>query len=151
MAEPHVMSALAAKRAEITGLIVALERQITQHQAALAHIDATLRLFDPSVKLAEIAPKRPPHARSPYFVLGEIVDRCRDALRSGGEVTAEAIAIKAMRDKGLDPADRKLRSDFVKRVHWTLQRMRGNGELDRIGKNANVRWVLPKDEAASAD
>jgi len=48
-----------------------------------------------------------------------------------------------MSEKGLDPNDRKTRSDFVQRIHWTLERMRGKGELERVGKNANVRWVLP--------
>jgi hypothetical protein len=145
MAETHVITALVAKRSEIAGLIISLEKQIHTHQAALAHIDAALRLFDPSVKLAGLAPKRPPHARSPYFAQGEIADRCRKALRAGGEVTSESVAVQAMKEKGLDPTDRKLRSDFVRRILWALQRMNQRGTLDKVGERAGVRWVLPQD------
>lgn len=147
MAEPHVVSALIKKRAEITGSIAALERQIRDKQHALAHVDATLKIFAPEMKLTEIKVRQPPHARSPYFVNGEISDRCHEAMRSGKSVTAQEIAIEAMRDKGLDPEDRKLRSDFVKRIHWALGRMQANGTIERRGKNANVRWLLPKDGA----
>jgi hypothetical protein len=47
MAEPHVVSALRDKRTELAGLVVQFEKQLGQHQVNLAHVDATMRLFDP--------------------------------------------------------------------------------------------------------
>ena len=45
MAELHVISALPNKRAEPAGTL----RQLEQQLANLAHLDATMRLFDPNV------------------------------------------------------------------------------------------------------
>ena len=45
MAEPHVVSDLRTKRAEISGYIADLERKINRQRADLAHIDATIRIF----------------------------------------------------------------------------------------------------------
>lgn len=43
MAEPHVVSALKAKRAEIAGELAGLAKEIALRQADLQHVDATLR------------------------------------------------------------------------------------------------------------
>ena len=50
MADPHVISALRSKRAEVAGLIDSLERQLAQHRADLIHVDGVLRLFQPDRK-----------------------------------------------------------------------------------------------------
>ena len=47
MAEPHVIGALRHKRAELAGMLRQLEQQLAQQRANLAHLDATMRLFDP--------------------------------------------------------------------------------------------------------
>lgn len=146
MAETHVVSALIEKRAEIAGIIVSLEKQIREYQRELLHLDATLKMFDPDIKLSEIRPKRPAYGRSGYFAQGELSDRCHDALRraDGKPVSAEEIAIQAMRDKLLDPGDNKIRSDFIRRLLWTLERLQRNGQIERVGRGIGVRWQLPQ-------
>jgi hypothetical protein len=57
MAEPHVLSALVSKRAEIAGQIEGLERQADQFRADLLHIDAAIRIFAPDYRPNEIRPK----------------------------------------------------------------------------------------------
>jgi len=57
MAESHVVSALANKRAEIAGLIARARQQIGQCQADLAHLDATIRLFAPAMEPETIPAK----------------------------------------------------------------------------------------------
>jgi hypothetical protein len=47
MAESHVVSALARKRAEIAGMIARAQQQLGQSCADPAHVDATIRLFLP--------------------------------------------------------------------------------------------------------
>jgi hypothetical protein len=44
MAETHVISALRAKRAEVSGYIHDLEKKVKRIRANLAHIDATIRV-----------------------------------------------------------------------------------------------------------
>ncbi len=39
-----------------------------------------------------------------------------------------------MRDKGLDPEDRKTRSDFIRRILWALNRLLRKGMAQKIGK-----------------
>ena len=47
MAELHVVSALRNKRAELAGMVGQLEQQLARQRTNLAHLDATMRLFDP--------------------------------------------------------------------------------------------------------
>jgi len=82
-------------------------------------------MFDPAVRVQAIRAKFPAKPRSSLFANGEISRRCREAVRdAGGEpVSAETIAVRAMTEKGLDPADRALRSDFIRRFLWALSRL----------------------------
>jgi hypothetical protein len=50
MAEPHVIGALRNKRAELDGMLRQLEQQLAQQRTNLAHVDATMRLFDPDLR-----------------------------------------------------------------------------------------------------
>ena len=50
MGEPHVIGALRNKRAELAGTLRQLEQQLVQQRANLAHLDATMRLFDPNIR-----------------------------------------------------------------------------------------------------
>jgi hypothetical protein len=54
MAELHVVSALRTKRAELAGMVGQLEQQLARQRTNLAHLDATMRLFDPDVRPQEI-------------------------------------------------------------------------------------------------
>ena len=58
MAESHVVSALASKRAEIAGMIARTQQQLGQFRADLVHLDATIRLFAPAMEPETILPKR---------------------------------------------------------------------------------------------
>ena len=63
--EPHVVTALEAKRAELLGLIRDHERAAERLRRELAHLDATLRLFKPdAVPLEGVPPKRRAGSRS---------------------------------------------------------------------------------------
>jgi hypothetical protein len=66
MGEPHVVSALRDKRSELAGLVIQLEKQLGQHRVNLAHIDATMRLFDPDIQ-PEAVRANQPRGRSEWF------------------------------------------------------------------------------------
>lgn len=146
MAQSLMISGLIAKRAEISGLIADAEDKLVQMRVDLAHIDATLRLFDPTVNLSEIKDKQPPHARrSDIFANGEISRRIREAVfRAGAEVvSAEDIVRQTMTDKGLDPADGVLRGDLSKRFLGALHRMHVTGAIRKVGHGLGARWGMP--------
>jgi hypothetical protein len=69
MAEPHVVTALVAKRAELAGQIQALEKQVAQLRADLVHVDAVWRMFNPAADPAAIPAKRP-YRRRRWFKEG---------------------------------------------------------------------------------
>ena len=71
MADTHVISALREKRAEVSGLIAALEQRIVQHRAELVHVDAVLRLYAPALEPDSIAPKAV-RRRNDWFTPGEL-------------------------------------------------------------------------------
>lgn len=58
MADTHVISALVDKRARIDGEIKMRRYQITRLEMEMAHIDAVIRMFQPSYDIAKIATKR---------------------------------------------------------------------------------------------
>ena len=57
MVEPHVVSALRDKRAELAGEVEITTRKLQALRAALRSLDETLCLFDPSVVPETIDPK----------------------------------------------------------------------------------------------
>jgi multidrug resistance efflux pump len=141
MAGSIIVGALVEKAAEIRGRIATLEGEIAREKEALAHLQATLRMFDPRQDVRNVKPRRARLRRTSHFAQGEIISRCRDALRDAeAPVSAEDIARKALADKGLSPEDGKLRSDFITRILWGLQRMHATGKAEKIGHGLGVRW-----------
>ena len=139
MAESHVVSALANKRAEIAGgMIARAQQQLGQFRADLVHLDATIRLFSPAMEPETIPPKRIRQSDL-WFEPGGLSRRVLDALRrAGAPIRAPDLVRAVMIDTGLDPADR---ASFV-RVQWkvrdTLNRLNKRGLLASDGAGHGV-------------
>lgn len=58
MTDTHVISALVDKRARLDGEIKARRYQIMRLEIELAHVDAVIRMFNPSYDISKIATKR---------------------------------------------------------------------------------------------
>jgi hypothetical protein len=143
MGHTIIIGALIERVAEIRGQIAVLEGHITKQRAALGHVEATLRMFDPAYDGKRVRPKRAAPPRSTYFAMGEISKRCREALRdAAAPISAEDIAVRAMQDKGLDLADRAIRSGMIRRLLWALDRLAKNGQAQRLGHGLGARWTL---------
>lgn len=151
MGDTFIISGLKRKHAEILSIITGLEREIDQHRANLVHIDAALRLLVPDINLATIPVRQRPPKRSPYFARGEITRTCLEAFRDAegdGWLSADEIAVGAMRRKSLDPeGDRRLRVDFVRRILQTLDSLeRCHGRVVKSGHGRGIRWRLAATE-----
>ena len=143
MGDTFVISGLTQKRAEIFGLIIDLEARMRQARADLAHVDATILLFDPDANPAGIKPKRSSD-RSGWFENGEKSRLVRDALRTTGQpVAADDVVRHVMEEKGLDPADKKVRQKLVQSFLGVLHRMHDHKEVAKIGHGLGARWTLP--------
>lgn len=146
MADPHVISALRSKRAEVAGLIFDLERQIAQHRADLVHLDGVLRLYQPERDPAEIRPKRSVH-RNRYFATGELARLCREAFRDAfGSLTTADIVASVITAKGFDAGDRTLQTAIGGLVKATLAPMTRRGVVEKIGQRRDARWRLAERE-----
>ena len=144
MAELHVVTALCRKRAELSGYIADLERQLARERSNLAHIDAAIRMFAPDLDPNGIAPKRV-YRTNRYFGRYEVARRCIDALRTaaGRPLLANEIARTILADKALPTNDVKLAAIITEIVLATLWRLYKRGKISKAGTTRNAQWMLP--------
>jgi hypothetical protein len=140
MSEPHVISALSNKRAELAGIVSQLERQLGQQQANLAHLDATMRLFDPDIQPNQIRPRQQ-RAHSVWFRPGEclrlIYDELRDAVQP---MTTRQLAERITRVKAMTMDDNRQRELVQKTLLGSLNRAKET--IVRIETAGVVSWRL---------
>lgn len=147
MSDPQVINTLRAKAENLSGYIAKLEVDIDQARADLAHVVATLHLFEA------------PGADTPFpmhynldrlFKRREIGELCHKALVEGPLDTRQ-LAVAVIRAKGFDEGDRHLRTAIAYRIVQALrmQEKRG-GKVRRGGKTGNaIRWQLAVEVAPS--
>ncbi len=142
MAEPHVVSALIRKRAEIAGQIEHTQTALRQLIIDLDNLDATIRLFKPDIDLEEIRPKPLPPRHAAFR--GEIARIVFAALRqSPGPLTAQQIAQHVMAERGLNTADKRLIRTIGKRAGSCLRHHRAKGTLRSMqGKGPHLLWEI---------
>ena len=104
MAELHVIFALRDKRSALAGMMNRLEQELVQHRANLAHLEATMRLFDPDIRPDKIRPRQQ-RPRNAWFRPGECLRLIHDVLREAPRpVTARELAERIMDQ--VDPGHR---------------------------------------------
>ena len=140
MAELHVIGALRNKRAELAGMLRQLEQQLGQQRANLAHVDATMRLFDPNIRPTDIRPKQP-RERNAWFRPGECLRLIYDELREATQpVTTRELAERIMRVKAIPAADNNRRERIQKTLLASLNRAKQT--IARVETAGVVRWQL---------
>jgi hypothetical protein len=140
MAEMHIIGALRNKRAELAGMLRQLEQQLVQQRANLAHVDATMRLFDPDLRPKDIRPKQP-RERNAWFRQGECLRLIYDELREATQpVTTRELAERIMRVKAIPAADDQRRERIQKTLLASLNRAKQT--IARVEIAGVVRWRL---------
>jgi hypothetical protein len=137
------ISALARKRAELAGEIQAAEVRLRELRASLAHVDATIRLFDPAYPIAQIAPKKPQPERPVLFERGELGRTILDILRTATEPrTVAQIAGEVMGRLGM-AEDRGAREFLESRVDRGIRRQKDQGLVAKVAYGPRaVAWQL---------
>jgi hypothetical protein len=139
MAESHVVSALVAKRSEVSGLIADLERKIAQQRADLVHVDAVLGLYAPGLE-PDCIPSRAVRRHNDWFKSGELVRMVLDTLRvASAPMPLREIAAAVMVRHGLDPADMRTARLIGKLVNNALTRQAGD-LVEKIALHRSVTW-----------
>ncbi len=141
MAEPHVVSALRDKRAEISGVIEDMERWIAQHRADLVHVDAVLRLYVPDLGPESIAPKVV-RKRNDWFRAGELSRMVLDILRIAPvPLTTRDISGQVMERRGLDAGDNRTVKLVMKLVNNAVTRHAAE-LVDKVVEGKAVTWRI---------
>lgn len=135
----YAMAALKKKRATIASEIVQLERQLRHRRDMLGHVDATLRLLDPSIEVDDIPTKRPPK-RIKLFRQGELGRMIVDVIRrAGGEASLQEIVTGLLAAGG---HGEDVRRTVAPRVRGNLAYLQRQGKVVKYGANRNARWRL---------
>lgn len=143
MSEPHVITALIAKRGELAGLIDYHMQEIKRLDSELHHLDATIKLFAPEYDLRTVKAKKH-RKKNAHFKTGECARLVLDVLREHGEtMSTDSIAMAILKKKGLDENDKDVVA-FVKKAAITALRHQDKRQLVKnVGKNgANLLWKL---------
>ena len=141
MADPHVLTALRSKRAELAGQIDALQDQLREAMIAVDHVDCTLRLFDPDIDLDEIKPKPLPPRHHAFK--GQVTRAILAMLRSEGAMDAKAITIRLMAERELNVNDRTLQKAMHKRIGAALRNLRDRQLVtSRQGGGGMLMWAI---------
>ena len=140
MAELHVIGALRNKRAELAGTLRQLEQQLARERANLAHLDATMLMFDPNIQPTDIRPRKR-RARNAWFRSGECLRLIYDELREATQpVTTRELAERIMRVKAIPAADDHQRELVQKTLLGSLNRAKET--IERVEVAGVVSWRL---------
>jgi hypothetical protein len=116
MSDPLIIQMLEQKRAEISVAIAAYQAQIAQARQDLAHINASIRLFESGER------QRVRYVVSHgFFKKGEIADTCVLHLAADGPLNTRELAERVMCERNLDPTDGPLRNSVVFKVVQALR------------------------------
>lgn len=135
----YALAALKDRRATLAGEIVALKRKIAWAEDQLAHLDHTIRLFDPAYQDGNVRPKKA-YKRVKLFRQGELGRLILDALREAGSPlkTAEIVsAVMAAKGHG-----EEARTALGPRVRGNLAYLSRRAMVHKIGEGKAIQWDL---------
>lgn len=135
----YALSALRNKRAALASDIVQLERKLRHCRESLVHVDATLRLLDPSSEPESIPTKRPIN-RIKLFRQGELGRLILGALRKAEAPLSTAQLVKAVIAAG--GHGEGARPTMAPRVRGNLAYQERRGMVLKRGNGSGVRWTL---------
>jgi hypothetical protein len=135
----YALSALRDKRAVLASEIVQLERQLRHRKESLGHVDATLRLLDPSVDIDAIPTKRP-RKRIKLFRQGELGRLILSTMRNAdAPISTQEITSAILAAGGHGPS---ARSAVMPRVRGNLAYLHNREKVSKTGSGKDVRWTL---------
>ena len=133
----YALAALKDRRGSIAGEIIALERRLRYCRESLTHLDASIRLFDPSANPEAIPAKQ---RRVKLFRQGELGRTILDALRRAGKPIPTADIVTAV--IVATGASESARPSLAPRVRGNLCYLENRKAIQKSGKQKGVLWAL---------
>jgi hypothetical protein len=135
----YAIHALKDRRATMAGEIVEFKQGIADREEQLSHLDATLRILDPSCRSDSIPPKK--LRRVKLFGNGELNRLIADALRRAEKPLGSAdIATSIVETKGYG---RESIHALTRPVRANLSYRLQNKRVVKTGDRLTARWTLP--------
>lgn len=132
---------LRRKRDQIRDTIAAYESKLREAQADLAHVLATLRLFESSGSSGEVTAYMDLNR---VFRRGETTALCIAALEREGPLDTRELTARVLRAKGLDDGDKVISQAVALRIVQTLRMRAKRGKIDGTLRRRGVCvWRLP--------
>lgn len=143
MADPQIVNTIRSKRDELERIIGSYEKAIEAARRDLAHVNATLHLFEREREgVANAYPSKMSIIR--VFRRGEIFAICREALaQAPAGMDTRELALAVLRTKGMDEGDAVLRQTVAYSIINVMRQQFRRGNVADAGKRKGVRvWCL---------
>ena len=135
----YALAALKDKRASLAGEIKLMKTQLADRQEQLAHVDATIKILEPSYDVESIPLKRP-LKRVKLFRHGELGRLIIDVLRRAGKpLGTHVIVTGLMAAQGHDESARRA---LTPRIRGNLAYLQRRDMVEKQGSGASVKWAL---------
>lgn len=140
MPDPQVLTTLRRKRDEIERMIVTYEKRLSEARRDLAHVSATIQLFEAATSPSDVKVYQDVHR---LFQRGEIVALCKEALSKNGPMDTRQLSHYVMKAKGFKE-DNELRKAIAYRIVNAMRMQANRGLVQRLGKKKGaVVWAIP--------
>jgi hypothetical protein len=137
MAEPQIVNTLRSKRDELERIIGSYEKAIEAARRDLAHVNATLQLFE-----RDGVPNAYPSKMSiiRLFRRGEVFSICKAALAQVADgMDTRELAVAVLRAKGMDEGDAVLRKAIAYSIINVMRAQHRRGNVTDSGRRRGVR------------
>ncbi len=139
MTDPQVLSTLKRKRREIENVIVTYEKRLAEARRDLAHVSATIQLFEAATAPSDVKVYQDVHR---LFKRGEIVNICKEALAEHGPLDTRELSHHVMEAKGFADDD-ELRKAIAYKIVQAMRMQWKRGRVESPEKREGVRiWNL---------
>jgi len=139
MSEPNVVLTLRRKRDDIENAIAGYEKRLEAARRDLAHVAATIQLFEAAAGPEGVKPYQDVHR---LFRRGEIATLCKAALAERGPLDTRELSHHVMSAKGFAP-DNELRKTIAFKIVQALTMQAKRGGVVKGEKRGGVRvWIF---------
>lgn len=126
--------------AELGGKILENKQQAEDLAEQMRHVEAVIKMLDPSYSLRAISVKR--RQPNPWFKRGTIYRRAIDALRMATRpLTAREIAELVLAAANVTDPDKAAVADLTGSILASLRNHKGNG-VQRTNESSPARWQI---------
>jgi len=141
--DPHTRPAiftLERLHSELGGKILENRQERDSLAEQMRHVEAVIKMLDPSYSLRAIAVKR--RKPNPWFKRGTIYRRAVDVLRTATDpLTAREIAEHVLAANNIERPDNDALADLIGTINSSLRNHDGKG-VQRTNEGIPARWRL---------